>query len=206
MGKTFKTAKGTELPLMNLKGKDYLQVAHRLVWCREEHPEWAIETEFVSLTNTGALAKATIREQSGRVLATAHKRETSQGFADFEEKAETGAIGRALALCGYGTQFTEDLDEGDRLADSPVHVQAAPPVRPAPVVAPTSWQAGPNHVTEVNHAIQDRKAFGWSSATVKLWMLEKYKTDRLGQLTEPQYKLLLDAIRKTAYQLPGAAS
>jgi hypothetical protein len=37
------------------------------------------------------------------------------------EKAETGAIGRALALIGYGTQFCADeLDEGDRIVDAPV--------------------------------------------------------------------------------------
>jgi hypothetical protein len=42
-------------------------------------------------------------------------------FPEFMEKAETGALGRALALIGYGTQFcADDLDEGDRIVDSPV--------------------------------------------------------------------------------------
>ena len=45
MHKTFKTPKGTELPLLDLRGKDYLMVAHRLVWFREEHSDWTIETE-----------------------------------------------------------------------------------------------------------------------------------------------------------------
>jgi hypothetical protein len=42
---------------------------------------------------------------------------------DFAEKAETGAIARALAVAGYGTEAALDLDEGtdqDRIADSPV--------------------------------------------------------------------------------------
>lgn len=30
--------------MMNLKGKDYLQVMWRLVWFREEHPDWCINT------------------------------------------------------------------------------------------------------------------------------------------------------------------
>ena len=33
--------------------------------------------------------------------------------------AETGAIGRALALCGYGTQFSTELEESN-VVDSPV--------------------------------------------------------------------------------------
>ncbi|HTD18454.1 MAG TPA: hypothetical protein VK667_02885, partial [Ktedonobacteraceae bacterium] len=36
------------------------------------------------------------------------------------EKAETGAIGRALAALGYGTQFAPELNEEHRIVDSPV--------------------------------------------------------------------------------------
>jgi hypothetical protein len=121
MAKIHKTSKGTELPLLNLRGKDYLEVKYRLVWFREEHPHWSIETEFVSVTDKSACAKATVRDDAGRVIATSHKFENERGFPDFLEKAETGAIGRALALIGYGTQFCADeLDEGDRIVDSPV--------------------------------------------------------------------------------------
>jgi hypothetical protein len=42
------------------------------------------------------------------------------GFPDYIEKAETGAIGRALAMCGYGTLQAPEFDEQDRLADMPV--------------------------------------------------------------------------------------
>lgn len=117
---TFKTAKGTELPLIDLRGKDYLQVAHRLVWFREEHPDWSINTEFVKIDASMAIAKATILTPSGQIMSTAHKCEDKQGFADFLEKAETGAIGRALAMVGYGTQFAPDLDEQHRIVDSPL--------------------------------------------------------------------------------------
>jgi len=121
MNRVFSTAKGTELPLLNLRGSDYLEVKYRLVWFREEHPTWSIETEFVSVTERSACARAVIRDETGRTIATSHKMENSMSFPDFMEKAETGAIGRALALIGYGTQFcADDLDEGDRIVDSPV--------------------------------------------------------------------------------------
>lgn len=118
---SFKTEKGTELPLLNLKGKEYLQVAQRLVWFLEEKTDWSIETEFSIETSDAAKAKATIRDERGRIRSTGHKLETATGFPDFHEKAETGAVGRALALVGYGTQFTgDDFDEGERLADAPI--------------------------------------------------------------------------------------
>ena len=117
----FKTKQGTQLPLLNLKGKDYLQVAHRLVWFREECPRYRIETEFSQLNDKYALAKATIKNDAGEIMATAHKREDAGHFGDYAEKAETGAIGRALAYCGYGTQFCADeLDEGVRIVDAPM--------------------------------------------------------------------------------------
>ena len=119
--KTFKTPKGTELPLLDFKGKDYLEVKYRLVWFREEKPNWTIETEFVSVTDKSAFARASVKDESGKIISTSHKYEDLQGFRDFIEKAETGAIGRALALLGFGTQFCADeLDEGKRIVDSPV--------------------------------------------------------------------------------------
>lgn len=132
--KSHTTPKGTALPLLNLRRKDYLEVKYRIVWFREEHPAWSIETEFLSVTDKSACAKATIKDESGRVLSTSHKFENVQGFPDFLEKAETGSIGRALALIGYGTQFCADeLDEGKRIVDSPVsRNQGVFPEQPEP--------------------------------------------------------------------------
>lgn len=125
--KTFKTAKGTELQIISLKGKDYLQVAQRLVWFREDHPEWTITTEAVALDDKHAIFKATIADAAGRTIATAHKREDQAHFGDCMEKAETGSIGRALAYCGYGTQFCADeLDEAERIVDAPIEPKSAP--------------------------------------------------------------------------------
>lgn len=116
---TWKTPKGTTLYLINLKGKPYLPVAERLVWFREEHPDWTIETE-IKYTANESLGKAWIKDASGRTIAMAHKLETIKGFADYIEKSETGSLGRALAMCGFGTQFcADDFNESDRIVDSP---------------------------------------------------------------------------------------
>lgn len=121
--KNFKTPKGTELPIIQLKGKDYLQVQHRLVWFREERPEWTIKTLGleINLDKKYAIFRTEILDETGRLRASATGTESIAGFADYVEKAETKSTGRALGLCGFGTQFMADeLDEGERLADAPV--------------------------------------------------------------------------------------
>lgn len=99
---------------------DYLPVAARIAWFRKEHPYWSIVTDIEELANKAVVMKATIKDMTGNVIATARKKETEIGFPDYIEKAETGAIGRALAMCGYGTLQAPEFDEQERLADSPV--------------------------------------------------------------------------------------
>lgn len=131
--KTFKTPKGTELPLLSLRGKDYLQVAHRLVWFREEHPNWSIETEVKpNAADKSCISWACIKDETGKILSTSHKCENEKGFPDYIEKSETGAIGRALALVGYGTQFAPELDEESRIVDAPIERSNDQWKQPAP--------------------------------------------------------------------------
>ena len=99
---------------------DYLPVAARIAWFRREHPLWSIITEVELQADKAVVMKATIKDMLGTVIATARKKETEIGFPDYIEKAETGAIGRALAMCGYGTLQAPEFDEQDRLADAPV--------------------------------------------------------------------------------------
>jgi hypothetical protein len=143
---SIKTPQGTELPIRDMRGKPYLEVQYRLVWFREEHPDWRIATEGVQILADVALMRATIMNEKGEAMATAHKQEHKAHFADFIEKAETGAIGRALAMCGYGTQFTIDLDEADRIVDAPTERRrpdAEQPPAATGKVAPKGAKAGP---------------------------------------------------------------
>lgn len=117
---------------LNLKGKQYLPVAARIAWFREDHLDWTIMTYAVPELSGADYCTfaAEIQDSSGRLIAKAHKTEHEKHFADYREKAETGAIGRALALCGYGTLFAQELEEpitpaGDiRIVDAPQQAKA----------------------------------------------------------------------------------
>ena len=99
---------------------DYLPVAARIAWFRKDHPFWSIITKVEKWGDKAVVMKAIIKDMLGAVIATARKKESEAGFPDYIEKAETGAIGRALAMCGYGTLQAPEFDEQDRLADAPV--------------------------------------------------------------------------------------
>jgi len=136
--------------LMKLKmgqgTQDYLPVQWRLVWFRDLNPQGTIDTEELEYDTEREVeaevyvwnpekrkSEKTIKKSKGyaryRAIitdgkggrATGTKSENAANFGDYGEKAETGAIGRALAALGYGTQFTGDeLNEGHRIVDSPV--------------------------------------------------------------------------------------
>jgi hypothetical protein len=122
--KTVTTKQGTVLPLLNLKGKDYLMIMHRMVWFTEEISRYTIDIELPVSTADETLAKCTVTVlgEDGAIArqVTDYKREHKVHFADHTEKACSGSLGRCLAQLGYGTAYAlADLDEGIRLADSP---------------------------------------------------------------------------------------
>ncbi len=130
---------------------DYLEVKWRLVWFRENCPQGTIDTEEVAVdvdrevevetyvwSNEKRRSEKVTRKARGYARfravvtdgkggrATGTKSENAASFADYIEKAETGAIGRALAMLGYGTQFAPEIDEGPRIVDSPVERSNTP--------------------------------------------------------------------------------
>lgn len=134
--KDFTTKSGLTLPLLNLKGKEYLLIADRIRWFVTENERFEIDTSFITLDDNKAVAKTTVTvyhaDGSVKTRVNGIKSETKGDFSDFAEKATTGSLGRAITYLGYGTQFSADElnelvnesgKEVNRLADAPT----APP-------------------------------------------------------------------------------
>lgn len=186
-----KTAKGTELPLLSVQGKPYLQVPWRVLWFCEEKPDWSIETEVISHTQESSLVRASVKNPEGRVLRTAYKQEDKTGFKDHLEKAESGAIGRALGFLGYGTQFALELDEGERLADSPIQQ----PNTPVKNYAPQAKHIGGDPFTGISESQVKRfwamaKALKWSNEDALTKVKQESGKDKPDLLTKEEYTLL----------------
>jgi hypothetical protein len=117
--------------LLNLKGKDYLDVQNRLLWfIRDQRAliaaghatvPYVVRTECVELDREQGWAhfKTYVRDVLGN-QSTMYGSESAKDFPDYAEKASTKALGRALLALGYGAGMAPELDEGDRVVDTPV--------------------------------------------------------------------------------------
>jgi hypothetical protein len=86
------------------------------------HPDAVIETELISHNDQTAVFKAAVSIPGGG-SATGYGSEGLNDFREYFEKAETKAIGRALAALGFGTQFCSDFDFSagtGAVVDSPI--------------------------------------------------------------------------------------
>lgn len=129
--------------------KDYLPLQGRLLWLTGEVSEYTIETEPLLLDldrvvevermvwSDEAHRKVPVKKsaqgvaiyhavlsifQDGQLVkrVPGDKMETAVDFADFVEKAQSGAISRCLMFAGFGTAFAIELDEGERISDTPI--------------------------------------------------------------------------------------
>ena len=118
--------------LMNLKGRDYLNVQNRLLWfIRDQRAlivaglatmPYVVRSEIVEMDRQAGYAhfKTYVRDVLGNE-ATMYGSESKADFPDFAEKASTKSLGRALLALGYGTAFAPEMDEGERVVDTPMN-------------------------------------------------------------------------------------
>lgn len=104
--------------------REILDTGPRLAWFRSDHPVdegWGVITECVNLDESGAFYRAQILDAQGRVVAVGHRFVSSKDFGNYNEKAETQAIGRALGAAGYGALLAlePEPDEGEGKEDEP---------------------------------------------------------------------------------------
>ncbi len=140
--------------LMNLKGRDYLNVQSRLLWfIRDQRAliaaglarePYVVRTELIELDRDAGWAhfRTVARDVLGNE-SVMYGSESAKDFTDFIEKASTKSLGRALLGLGYGTAFAPEMDEGERVVDAPVDRRSTSGRRQAASGASTAASTAP---------------------------------------------------------------
>lgn len=96
-----------EVKTIEVKGKNYACVFARVAAFRTICPEGSITTDIVSMEDGVVTMKATVADETGRVLSTGYAQEKEQNSyinkTSYIENCETSAVGRALGMLGIGT-------------------------------------------------------------------------------------------------------
>ena len=91
---------------IDIKGKEYVTVNERVIYFRENFPNWSMTTDIIDYNDESVLMKAEIADETGRVVATGFAREEKSSSyinkTSYIENCETSAWGRALANLGVG--------------------------------------------------------------------------------------------------------
>ena len=97
-------------------GQSYLPVSARIVWFRQERPDWGIHTEPLEINHEKqyAIFRATIYNAEGRLMATGTKKEDVKGFGDFIEKAECVPLDTRI-LTAEGWKSHDELRLGEAI-------------------------------------------------------------------------------------------
>lgn len=129
---------------IDIKGKKYVEVAHRVRYFIDNYPGGSIETHIENLTDKGVLIKAVIttgRDPDQVFSGHAYER-FDQGMINKTsciENCETSAVGRALGFMDIGViDGIASADEVNRA----IRQQSAPSIptpvaKPKPVAAPS---------------------------------------------------------------------
>jgi hypothetical protein len=112
--------------VIDVKGKQYVQVYERIEWMLHDKKPWVFNCELVHVDGDIAVVRCEILENE-KMISSDLGACKAKDFQRYVEKAATAAKGRALANLGYGTAdaFIDDDSIGEnedcsQLVDSPI--------------------------------------------------------------------------------------
>ena len=137
-----------------VKTTQYAMVTERIKGFRNICPDGSITTEIISLVDGVVTMKATITDETGKVIATglAQEKETSSFInkTSFIENCETSAVGRALGFAGIGVDGSMASAEEVANAIMNQNNQETPQRQQEPVKDRTGEPAYPTEESMVN--------------------------------------------------------
>lgn len=112
---------------INIRGKEYVEVAARIQGFWLLYPEGSIATKLLSDDGKRCMFLAQCLDANGRVLSTGHAYEI-QGrgvnATSYIENCETSAVGRALGILGIGS--TESIASAEEVSNAVAQQEQAP--------------------------------------------------------------------------------
>jgi len=186
--------------LTKVGGSDYLEVKWRLVWLRDSHPDASVATELVSHEGSFAIFRAAVSIPNGGT-ATGWGSEGVDDFRDYIEKAETKAIGRALAALGFGTQFCPDFEFGakaGKVVDAPIDFASTRGRRLAAVAPDSGRQVAAAEQTATQRQLNFIRAIAEEaelSDEALREQISRFKVDALDKLTRRDASALIEQLQ-----------
>lgn len=112
-----------EITMTDIKGKDYAGVNERIKAFRKVYPSGIIITEIEEIKEDYVRARAYVKDETGRIIATGTASEALTGDdkkdyinkTSMVENCETSSVGRALGFAGFGVDkaiaSAEDIEK-----------------------------------------------------------------------------------------------
>ena len=174
------------LPRIDIKGKRYTVVSSRIQAFRKLIPDGSISTEILSMDEDTVVMRATIMDETGRVLATGTAfEEKGSSFINrtsFVENAETSAVGRALGMLGIGSD--ESLCSAEELVNA---------------IKNQGGSDEPKVRAEILRIVGQ-----YPERELSRKICERYKVGQIGELSAEDAKRCLRDLKKTVKEFEAA--
>jgi len=152
-----------KLKTINIKGKEYVEVHERLRHFRIHYADHSLTSEVIEKTEDTILILATIKDSTGRALASGLAEETKGSSfinkTSYVENAETSAWGRCLGNFGIGIDTA--VASYDEVSNA-ITQQEGKPTTPSKPKQPTMYtlDIGDENWDKVLRFVADNKAKG----------------------------------------------